>query len=248
MALIEGGYTNYGQVLGIIMLDTRFPRLPGDVGNAATFPFPVRYQVVKGASPLKVVEEADPALLTPFIAAAQELEAAGVRTITTSCGFLALWQAELAASVKVPLFTSSLLQVPLAWRLTGGRPVGIITAHAPSLSPRHLAAVGAEDVPHVIYGLEEAPEFTRTFIRGEATLDPAAVENEVRHAARRLASAHPEIGSIVLECTNLPPFARAVQEESRLPVFDIVSLCHLVARAGACSTYPPFAGWAPVSG
>ncbi|HHY91802.1 MAG TPA: aspartate/glutamate racemase family protein, partial [Firmicutes bacterium] len=114
MALIYGGRTNYGQILGIIMLDTRFPRLPGDVGNAATFPFPVRYEVVQGASPLRVVQEADPALLQPFIRAAQALQAAGVQAIATSCGFLALWQAELAAAVKVPLVTSSLLQVPLA--------------------------------------------------------------------------------------------------------------------------------------
>lgn len=241
MALIYGGRTNYGQILGIIMLDTRFPRLPGDVGNAATFPFPVRYEVVQGASPLRVVQEADPALLQPFIRAAQALQAAGVQAIATSCGFLALWQAELAAAVKVPLVTSSLLQVPLASRLTGGRPVGIITAHAPSLTPQHLAAVGADAAPHFIYGLEEAPEFTRTFIRGEATLDPAAVEEEVRAVAHRLVTEHPEVGAIVLECTNLPPFARAVQDESHLPVFDIVGLCHLVVRAGQCPTYPPFA-------
>ncbi|MDK2881924.1 MAG: hypothetical protein PWQ41_570 [Bacillota bacterium] len=235
MALIPGGYTTYGQVLGIIMLDTRFPRLPGDIGHAATFPFPVRYQVVKGASPVRVVQEADPALLAPFIDAARELEAAGVRAITTSCGFLALWQKELAAAVKVPFFASSLLQVPLAWHLTGGRPVGIITAHAPSLTPGHLAAVGAADVPHVIYGLENAPEFSRTFLVGEPTLNPKAVYEEVRSVSRRLVRDHPEIGSIVLECTNLPPFSSAVREETALPVFDIVSLCHLVVRA---ASYP----------
>lgn len=233
MALIQGGYTTYGQVLGIIMLDTRFPRVPGDIGNAATFPFPVRYQVVKGASPVRVVQEADPALLAPFIAAARELEAAGVRAITTSCGFLALWQKELAAAVKVPLFTSSLLQVPLAWRLTGTRPVGIITAHVPSLTPRHLAAVGAADVPHVIYGLEDAPEFSRTFLHDEPKLNLTAVCDEVRLVSRKLVRDHPEVGSIVLECTNLPPFASAVREETGLAVFDIVSLCHLVVRAAA---------------
>lgn len=238
MTRVHGGHTNYGEVLGIIMLDTRFPRIPGDVGNARTFPFPVRYQIVKGASPVRVVREADPALLAPFVAAARELEAAGVRAITTSCGFLALWQEELAAAVRIPLFTSSLLLVPLAHRLTGGRPVGIITASAPSLTPRHLAAVGADAVPHVIYGLESAPEFTRTFIEGEPTLDIEAVRSEMRQVARRLVREHPEVGAIVLECTNLPPFAAEVREESFLPVFDIVTLCHFIARATERPDFP----------
>ncbi|MGI6603777.1 MAG: aspartate/glutamate racemase family protein [bacterium] len=231
MTLIQGGRTNYGEVLGIIMLDTRFPRLQGDVGNAATFPFPVRYQIVTGASPVKVVREADPSLIAPFIAAARDLEAAGVRAITTSCGFLALWQQELAAAVSVPLFTSSLLQVPLVWHMTGRRPVGIITADAKSLTPAHLRAVGADQVPSVIIGLEGASEFTRTFIEGEPSLNVEAAEAEVRAAARRLKREHPEIGAVVLECTNLPPFADVVREETRLGVFDIVTLSHFVVRA-----------------
>src|SRR5215216_3062485 len=117
MTRLRGGRTVYGQALGILMLDTRFPRPPGDVGHAATWPFPVCYRIVQGAQPHRIMGETpDPALLAPFVEAARELEAAGVRAITTSCGFLAAFQRELAAAVSVPVLTSALLQVPLAAR------------------------------------------------------------------------------------------------------------------------------------
>ena len=86
------------------MLDTVFPRIPGDIGNAATFSFPVRYKVVKGASPQRVVKEADTRLLEPFIEAARSLEKEGVKAIGTSCGFLAIFQRELADAVDIPVF------------------------------------------------------------------------------------------------------------------------------------------------
>lgn len=101
------------QSLGILMLDTKFPRIPGDIGNPDTFSFPVQKLMVKGADPKRVVQEGDPALLEPFLSAAAELERAGVSAITTSCGFLAMFQQELAARVKIPVFASSLLQVNL---------------------------------------------------------------------------------------------------------------------------------------
>jgi hypothetical protein len=143
MPIIKGGRGNYGEAVGILTLDTVFPRIPGDVGNATTFDFPVRFSVVRGASPKRVVHEQDPALLKPFVEAAQELEAAGCRAITTTCGFLALFQKEMAAAVGVPLFTSSLLQVPIVYRmLQPGQVIGILTAHSDAMNPRVLEAVG----------------------------------------------------------------------------------------------------------
>src|SRR4051794_10566870 len=118
MSLHKGGRTIYGHALGVLMLDTLFPRIPGDVGNALTWPFPVQYKIIKGATPYRVTDpDPDPELLPPFIEAARELEAEGVGAITTSCGFLAIFHRELAAAVSVPVATSSLLQVPLAARL-----------------------------------------------------------------------------------------------------------------------------------
>jgi len=146
--IVAGGYGNYGQDLGILMLDTTFPRIPGDIGNANSFPFPVRYKRVKGASPKRVVEEADPALLEPFITAARELEAEGVKAITTSCGFLALFQRELVAAVHVPLFSSSLLQIPLLYEIFGrGGKAGVLTARAAALTERHFEGCGVQGIP-----------------------------------------------------------------------------------------------------
>jgi len=218
-----------GATIGIIMLDTVFPRIPGDIGNPDTFDFPVRYQVVRGASPQRVVKEADPRLLEPFIDAARGLEKEGVKAIATSCGFLAIFQRELADAVKIPVLSSSLLQVPLAYALINRRQkVGVLTARAQSLTDRHLAGVGIRDIPLIIMGMEEAEEFTGAFIEGRPSLDPEKVRKEMVDAAQRLVHAHPEIGALVLECTNMPPYAQAVQAVMKIPVFDVVTLVRLV--------------------
>lgn len=226
---ISGGYTNYGQTLGILMLDTRFPRLPGDIGNARTFPFPVRYRTVRGASPSRVVLERDPALLEPFLAAARELEAEGVQAITTSCGFLALFQRELAAAVRVPVLASSLLQVPLLYGLFGGAgKAGILTARKASLGKPHFEACAIRDIPLAIAGMDESPEFTRVFLNwGEGGQDPLETdlaERELAEAAKGLVERDPDVRFVVLECTNMPPFRKAIQAACERPVFDIVTL------------------------
>lgn len=235
----SGGATG-GAAVGIIMLDTVFPRIPGDIGNAATFPFPVRYHLVKGASVQRVVKEADPRLLSPFIEAARFLEREGVRAIATSCGFLAIFQQELSAAVDIPVLSSSLLQVPLAHAMINRRQkVGILTARARSLTDRHLAGVGIGDIPLVIAGMEEAEEFTAAFIDGKPTLDSRKVEKEMVSAAQRLAESHPEMGALVLECTNMPPYAGAVQKIIKKPVFDVVTLVRYVHESLARQ---PFGG------
>lgn len=224
MREVSGGRTTDGAI-GILMLDTVFPRIPGDVGNASTYPFPVTFRIVKGATVQRVVKEADPALLAPFIEAAQELEREGVRAISTSCGFLAMFHQELVNAVKIPVLTSSLLQVPLVASLIGSnQKVGILTARAESLGPRHFRAVGIEDYPVVVQGMEGAREFTEVFIEGKTTLDVEKIKAEMVEAAVMLVQNHPEVGGIVLECTNMPPYAKAVQEAVALPVFDITTL------------------------
>jgi aspartate/glutamate racemase len=238
--LVQGGFTNYGQAIGIIMLDTVFPRIPGDIGNAGTFSFPVRYKVVKGASPQRVVKECDPTLLDPFVDAARELEGEGVKAIATSCGFLAVYQRQLAGAVKIPVFSSSLLQIHLAKTVIGDRrQVGIITARAQSLTNRHLAGVDAQHIPVVIAGMEDAPEFTAVFMEGKTTIDVAKVGQEMVQAAQRLVATHPTVGAIVLECTNMPPFARMVQDAVALPIFDTVTLLNYAYSVVVPRTFPP---------
>lgn len=230
MTLAQGGFTNQGQTIGILMLDTKFPRIPGDVGNAFTFDFPVRYQTVIGANPTRVVKEADPTLLQPFIDGAKALEAAGCDAITTSCGFLVMFQREIASAVDIPVLSSSLLQVPFVSSFLGpDKRVGILTARASSLGEKHFIGAGMENCSFAIQGMEEYPEFTNAFIEGHTTLDIQKAETEMVDSAQKLVNSNPDIGAIVLECTNMPPFAYAVQQAVRLPVFDIVTLVRYAA-------------------
>ena len=230
---VRGGQNLYGFSVGILMLDTRFPRIPGDMGNASTFDFPVRYHRVSGASPDRVVRQGQRELLPGFIEGARFLEREGVRAVTTNCGFLAKFQPELAAAVSIPVFTSSLMLVPLVHRmLPPGRAVGILTVNASSLGPDHMAGAGiAPDVPVVVAGLETEKEFTRVLLDDELILDVEAARQEHLTVARRMLDAHSAIGAIVLECTNMPPYRADIQAATGLPVFDITTLVRMFHEA-----------------
>ncbi|MCC6533447.1 MAG: aspartate/glutamate racemase family protein [Burkholderiales bacterium] len=223
--LARGGKALYGAPLGILMLEARFPRIAGDMGNATTWPFPVLFRVVRGASPERVVLKGARGLLPDFIAAARDLVDLGAEAITTNCGFLSLFQRELAAAAGVPVATSSLLQV--AWvqaTLPPGKRVGVITVSAATLTPAHLDAAGVPpDTPLV--GTEDGREFFRVLILAEKQdMDIALAREDIVAAGRTLLARHPEVGAIVLECTNMPPYAAALQAELGLPVYDIYSM------------------------
>ena len=212
-------------VFGILMLDTNFPRIPGDIGNPDTFSFPVMYKVVKGASTRKVVVDADPDLLQPFITAGRELIEKGVKAISTSCGFLAIFHRELVQALNVPVFTSSLLQVHIAQSIIKeDQKVGIITARKQSLTRKHLAAVGIEHYPVAIIGMQDTEEFSSVFIRGKSTLDSEKCRDEMKTTAIKFKELHPDVGAIVLECTNMPPYSGEIHRATGLPVFDVVTM------------------------
>lgn len=237
---VRGGFNQFGFTVGILMLDTRFPRIPGDMGHAGTFPFPVRYHRVSGASPDLVVRKGAQGLLPAFVEGARQLEREGVGAVTTNCGFLVKYQAELAASVRIPVLTSSLLMVPLVHRmLPPGRRVGILTVNAPGLGDQHLRGAGiGPEIPVAVAGLEGEKEFTRVLLGDELELDVDLAREEHIRVARRLIADHPDVGAIVLECTNMPPYAADVQRATGLPVFDIVSLVTLVHGALAAGLPP----------
>lgn len=221
----RGGKAIYGAPLGILMLDARFPRIPGDMGNGTTWPFPVLYKVVRGASPEKVVLRGAAGLLPDFVAAARELVELGAEAITTNCGFLALYQKELALAVAVPVATSSLMQVPwVQATLPPGRRVGVVTVSRKSLTAAHLESVGVPaDVP--LAGTETGREFFRVLITAEKDdMDVDLARQDVVEAGRGLVARHPEVGAIVLECTNMPPYAAALQQAVGLPVYDIYTM------------------------
>ena len=223
--IARGGKSIYGAPLGILMLEARFPRIPGDMGNGTTWPFPVLFKVVPGATPEKVVVQGARGLLPDFIAAAQELVHLGAEAITTNCGFLSLFQAELAAAVQVPVATSSMMQVPwVQATLPPGKRVGVVTVNKSGLTPRHLEAAGVPlDTP--IAGTEGGREFFRVLIKAEQEdMDVDLARQDILDAGRALVAAHPEVGAIVLECTNMPPYAADLQAALGLPVYDIYSM------------------------
>ena len=206
--------------LGVIMLDTRFPRPPGDIGSPATWAragIPARFITVPGASARRVVQAQDPALLGPFVEAARSLARQGARLITTSCGFLAAWQTELQAAVNVPVITSSLLQC------SGLSSPGIVTFDAASLHPGLLQRAGVP-VGTPVEGLRPGCELQSRILIDDTELDLLQASNDVVEAAMRLVEKHPEVQHLVLECTNMPPYRNAVAQATGRPVHDMETL------------------------
>jgi Asp/Glu/hydantoin racemase len=193
--------------------------------NGLTWPFPVLYRVVAGASPERVVLQGAAGLLDAFLAASGELVAQGAEAITTNCGFLSVFQREIAAHVQVPVATSALIQVPwVQAMLPPGKRVGVITVSKSSLTPRHLEAAGVPlDTP--IVGTEDGREFFRVLIHGEKDeLDIGLAARDIIEAGQKLVAANPDLGAIVLECTNMPPYAHVLREVLGLPIYDVYSL------------------------
>ncbi|MGV6804696.1 MAG: aspartate/glutamate racemase family protein [Ruegeria sp.] len=221
--IARGGKSIYGASVGILMLDARFPRIPGDMGNAETWPFPVLYRVVRDASPEQVVRHRAEGMLDAFIDAAQDLIRDGVDGITTNCGFLSLFQKELAEALPVPVATSSLMQVDMVNRiLPEGKRAGILTISGSTLSDDHLRHAKVPlDTP--IGTTEGGQEFTRAILGNELSLNVDKARADNVEAAIALKSENPDMGAIVLECTNMCPYAQDIQHATGLPVFSIVT-------------------------
>ena len=211
-------------MLGILTLDTAFPRIRGDVGSPDTFAFPVRIATVRGATVREIVHRRNEAWLSPFSDAIDSLADAGCTGIATTCGFLVRWQRTLVRTSRVPVLTSSLMQIPLVQAtLPGHRRAGIVTYSVRELDAEALHAAGAApDTP--IEGVPEDSYFATTIREGASVLDRARMEHDTVAAARRLVAAHADVGAIVLECANMPPYRGAVADATGLPVFDAAQL------------------------
>lgn len=216
-----------GGFLGVLMLDTRFPRWPGDIGHPQSFGVPVRQVLVEGAWPARVVADAgalrESGLAAGFVAAAQLLAQQGAWAITTSCGFLVLLQQELQAAVDVPVVTSSLLQLP--GLLAGQARAGVLTISAGRLGDDHLLAAGVPrdrlaDV--VVQGVDPQGPFARAILGNEPAMDFEAARQDVVNAAQALRQRGPELRSAVLECTNMPPHAKAASGASGLQLLSLL--------------------------
>lgn len=220
----------YGMGLGIIILDDVYPGFPGDVRNASAFPFPVQYEIVEGVDIWALVHEEDKSpCLEPIRKAAKKLESMGCRAIAAECGYFAYFQKDIAGYVDVPVFMSSLLQVPLAQQLIGpDRVVGIMAARSAQLLQIHLKAVGIQlGSNYVITGAEDdgaCTEFENLWYAPTRPDPPEAyydkAEKEFLKVAVDFYKAHPNMGAMMLECTGMQPFARAIQREIDIPIFS----------------------------
>ena len=229
--MVERSEPRHAATIGILMLDTAFERFVGDIGNPRTWPFPVRYHIVRGASPDRVTRPDGPDMLDAFKVAADELIAHGVAGIVTSCGFLALYQAELSAHCSVPVATSALLQVPMAARiLPRGKRPAILTFSAEGLTRLHLESVGVDPATPVA-GMPASSDFQRSIRTGDRSVSSATLEGEVLAAAAQMVRGDPSIGALVLECTNMTPYSHRISRALGVPVFDMVTLVHWLHRS-----------------
>lgn len=228
--------------LGVLALDTAFPRILGDAGNAASYAMPVRLKVVAGADVPKIVRDAPPPepLVLGFLAAARDLEREGAVGLVTTCGFLVRVQARLAGAVSIPVLASALSLAPVVLALHGGRRLGVLTADAAALGSDALAAAGLPAERAVVVGLEDLPVWRRTILATKDAqardLDSAGLERAVAAKARALLAEAPDIGAILLECGNLPPYAGVIAAAAGRPVYSILDGAALLWSAARNAT------------
>jgi hypothetical protein len=216
--------TVHGTMIGIIVLDTAFRRLPGDIAHVDSWDFPVQFAVARNVRPQDVVEANAEEVLDVFRAAIDQLVALGVDGITTSCGYLSAVHKQLCSHSPVPFVSSSLQQIPMVLNmLPAGKTVGVLVSDRKALRDVHFTNVGAPTgLP--IAELPEAGAIRRNMRTNNLEVDAREQRDEVLDVVRRLLEAHPNVGAIVSECANLPPYSAAVQQTFGLPVFDIVTL------------------------
>ena len=226
------GQASYGEAMGILLLDSFAPFIPGDVANATTYDFPVRFKKVPGLTTKRVLGK-DPTAFEPLLAAAEELAGQGVRAVTGDCGFLALHQRRLAAQLEIPVFLSSLLQIPFISSIIGpSQRVGIIAADSRGIDETLLLAAGVEMTEKlVIGGMEDQRAFSEAVIEERGILDSEEIEEATVSVAREMVEEDPAVGALLLECSCLPPYGRSVQEAVGLPVFDYVTMINYVHSA-----------------
>jgi hypothetical protein len=232
------GQVAYGYSIGIVCMECFLPFIPGDVGNASTYDFPVMYREVSGATFDAIVVRQDPAMAPLILSAAEDLVRQGARAVTSDCGYFGAYQREVADVLPVPVFMSSLMQAPLILSMLGPRKkLAAVVANGASLSERVLERIGLDDASRIVFrGLEDKPAFRRAVLDECGTLDADAVEREVVDAALEMQAEH-DIGAVLLECSDLPPYSAAVQSATGLPVFDWIGFINYVHHGVVAKPY-----------
>ncbi|MFC2949364.1 aspartate/glutamate racemase family protein [Virgibacillus sediminis] len=226
------GQVNYGFTIGILMLDTNVPRIPGDVGNATTYPYPVIYRTLKNVTAKRIAVK-DDTILPEIMEKGRELVQNGAKAITADCGFLQFYQRELRDALNVPVFLSSLLQLPFLFlMLDKSEDIGIITADSTLLDRNLLSKIGLDEPHRVqIAGLQNSSYFYEAFVAESGTLNEDGIRQEVVGLAVNMVKENPQIKAVLLECSFLPTYSKAVQEAVQLPVFDYRTMIDYVQHS-----------------
>ncbi len=228
---VRPGQVSYGESIGILLLENFVPYVPGDTANATTYRYPVRFRRVPGLSVDRIFAH-DRSMYEQVKAAAEDLKREGVKAVTGDCGFMAIYQQQLAEDLGIPVFLSSLLQLPFMAMITGpSRTIGVVTANKKSLTDDLFSCVGVSDSLRdriKVSGLDDCEHFVDAVYRETGTLDTDIVEVAVVQRSIALSQQFPDMGSILLECSMLPPYGKAVQEATGLPVFDYVTMIDYV--------------------
>ena len=238
--MIEGQNIS-GFPIGILYVaDLWYPMLPGNVVNGYTYDYPVRLMPMEGLD-LARLFRAEDELLEDLIKACKQLKREGVRAITAACGFFGNYQSQLAQAIDLPVAVSSLVQIPwIATLLKPGQKIGVLTADQASLTDKLLRNCGVTDLNQlIIRDLRHAPEFS-CILEGRGEFDNGKVREEVVSAAMSILEEDKTVGAILLECSDMPPYASAVQEATKLPVFDFITLINWLHNS-VCQT--PYKGF-----
>ncbi|MEI6404826.1 MAG: aspartate/glutamate racemase family protein [Actinomycetes bacterium] len=229
----------YGYAIGMLCAEWNIPFIPGDLNNANTFDFPMRYLTVPGASGADVLRGSGDAFAELMIEAAKKLESEGVRAITGNCGFMVLFQERVAASVNIPVFLTSMVQLPMLLQMISpSKQLGILTANSAALGDKEFAQVGVHDTSRIrVKGLEAYPHFNDVILKELGTLDEDLMRSEVVAAAKALLSENPKLGAFMLECSDLPAYSKAIHDATGLPVFDWANFINYVYHATVPHNY-----------
>jgi hypothetical protein len=229
---------SYGYQVGIILLDSRCPFIPGDVGNASTYPYPVIYRTVSGLTAAVCIEGA-PDFNDKVSEAAKELASYGVQIISSDCGFMLQYQDIVRKAVNLTVVMSSLLQLPIiALTMNPSHSIGVITADSRYLTENYISQSGIRiKNPLIIRGLQKEPEFKSATVDEKGTLDSDLIRMEVVKVAQSMVEEYPDMGAILLECSMLPPYAKAIQKATGLPVYDFITMIDYLQSVNCRKSY-----------
>jgi Asp/Glu/hydantoin racemase len=237
----EGQLMN-GFPVGILQLYAHLPFFPGNVSNAYTYDFPVKFLHVQGTG-IDNILAGDMSVLENIIAAAKQLERDGCRVICANCGFFGHYQRAVADQLDVPVYLSSLIQA--SWALTALKStekLGILTANRNNLTEAMFESCGVNQEMQkrcVVYGAQDCEEFSH-ILTGKGGLDYNRVGDELMALAHKLVAENPDVGALLLECTDMPPYSYRLQAELNMPIYDAITL---IKYAKSTVTQMPYYGF-----